>query len=105
MRRDRSLQANASIYKRDWNIAGFAPSIKLSYSRTFSTIALYDQNACAPSSVSPRLSETNRSFWACLRRAGTSVMGWETDRRLLGENWKKRTSNLSQVQFQSRPRW
>jgi len=42
-RRDWSLQASASIYKRDWNIAGFAPSIKLTYSRTFSTIALYDQ--------------------------------------------------------------
>ena len=42
-RRDWSLLASASIYKRDWNIIGFAPSIKLSYSRTFSTIALYDQ--------------------------------------------------------------
>jgi len=42
-RRDWSLQTSASIYKRDWNIAGFAPSIKLTWSRTFSTIALYDQ--------------------------------------------------------------
>jgi len=42
-RRDWSLQASASIYKRDWNIAGFAPSIKLTWSRTFSTITLYDQ--------------------------------------------------------------
>jgi len=42
-RRDWSLQASASIYKRDWNIAGLAPSLKLSYNRTYSTIALYDQ--------------------------------------------------------------
>jgi hypothetical protein len=42
-RRDWSLQLAASIYKREWNVAGFAPSIKLSYSRNFSTIPLYDQ--------------------------------------------------------------
>jgi len=42
-RRDWSVQLAASIYKRDWNVAGFAPSIKLSYSRNFSTIPLYDQ--------------------------------------------------------------
>ena len=42
-RRDWSVQLAASIYKRDWNVAGFAPSIKLSYNRNFSTIPLYDQ--------------------------------------------------------------
>ena len=42
-RRDWSVLTSASIYKRDWSIAGFAPSIKLAWSRTFSTIALYDQ--------------------------------------------------------------
>lgn len=42
-RRDWRLQASVSIYKRDWNIAGFAPSLRFSYSRTFSTIDLYDQ--------------------------------------------------------------
>lgn len=42
-RRDWSLQASAGIYKRDWNLAGFAPSIKVSYNRNFSTIALYSQ--------------------------------------------------------------
>jgi outer membrane protein len=42
-RRDWRLQASASIYKRDWNVAGFAPSLRLSWSRSYSTIALYDQ--------------------------------------------------------------
>ena len=42
-RRDWSVQAIASIYKRDWNIAGLAPSLKFSYLRNYSTIALYDQ--------------------------------------------------------------
>jgi len=42
-RRDWSLQASASIYKRDWNIAGFAPLVRITYERNFSTIALYDQ--------------------------------------------------------------
>lgn len=42
-RRDWRLQASASIYKRDWNIAGFAPSLRLSWTRNFSTIDLYDQ--------------------------------------------------------------
>ncbi|HKX77265.1 MAG TPA: surface lipoprotein assembly modifier [Novosphingobium sp.] len=42
-RRDWSILASASIYKRDWNIAGFAPSIRLTWSRNFSSIALYDQ--------------------------------------------------------------
>ncbi|QGN55707.1 surface lipoprotein assembly modifier [Novosphingobium sp. Gsoil 351] len=42
-RRDWRLQASASIYKQDWNVSGFAPSLRFSYSRSFSTIALYDQ--------------------------------------------------------------
>ena len=42
-RRDWRLQASASIYKRDWNVAGFAPSLRLIYSRNFSTVDLYDQ--------------------------------------------------------------
>jgi hypothetical protein len=42
-RRDWEIQASASIYKRDWNVAGFAPAIKTTYIRTFSTIVLYDQ--------------------------------------------------------------
>ena len=42
-RRDWRLQANASIYKRDWNIAGFAPSLKLSWTRNISTLAIYNQ--------------------------------------------------------------
>lgn len=42
-RRDWRLQASASIYKRDWNLLGFAPSLRIIWSRNFSTIALYDQ--------------------------------------------------------------
>ena len=43
IRRDWRLQASASLYKRDWNIAGFAPSLRVVYSRNFSTIEIYDQ--------------------------------------------------------------
>lgn len=42
-RRDWSLQASASIYKRDWNVMGFAPLVRVTYERNFSTIAIYDQ--------------------------------------------------------------
>lgn len=42
-RRDWRLQANASIYKREWNFAGFAPSLRLSWTRNFSTLSIYDQ--------------------------------------------------------------
>jgi hypothetical protein len=42
-RREWRLQVSASIYKRDWNIAGFAPSLRISYTRDFSTIRLYEQ--------------------------------------------------------------
>lgn len=42
-RRDWRLQVTASIYKQDWNIAGFAPSLRMTWSRNHSTIVLYDQ--------------------------------------------------------------
>ena len=42
-RRDWRLQASASIYKRDWNVMGFAPSLRVTYTRNFSTVSLYDQ--------------------------------------------------------------
>jgi hypothetical protein len=42
-RHDRRIQASASIYKRDWNVLGFAPSIVVTWSRYHSTISLYDQ--------------------------------------------------------------
>lgn len=42
-RRDWQLHAAASIYKRDWNVAGFAPSLRVTWTRYYSTIALYDQ--------------------------------------------------------------
>lgn len=43
IRRDWRLQASASIYKRDWNLAGFAPSVRISWTRNFSTLPIYDQ--------------------------------------------------------------
>lgn len=43
VRRDWRIQASASIYKREWNVMGFAPSLRLTWTRTFSTIAIYDQ--------------------------------------------------------------
>jgi outer membrane protein len=42
-RNDWRLQVSASIYKRDWNVAGFAPSLRVTWSRNFSNISLYDQ--------------------------------------------------------------
>lgn len=42
-RRDWRMQASASIYKRDWNVAGFAPSLRISYTRNVSGISLYAQ--------------------------------------------------------------
>jgi len=42
-RRDWRLQASASIYKRDWNVMGFAPSLRVIWTRSISTISLYDQ--------------------------------------------------------------
>ena len=43
-RRDWRIEASAELYKRDWNVAGFAPSLKLTWTRDRSTIAVYDQN-------------------------------------------------------------
>ena len=42
-RRDWHLQASASIYKRNWNVAGFAPSIGVIWTRSYSNISLYHQ--------------------------------------------------------------
>ena len=42
-RRDWLLQGNFSLYKRDWNLGGFAPSLSLTMTRNFSTLPLYDQ--------------------------------------------------------------
>jgi hypothetical protein len=42
-RRDWLLQGSFSIYKRDWNVAGFAPSLSLTATRNFSTLSLYDE--------------------------------------------------------------
>jgi hypothetical protein len=43
-RRDWSFQASASVTKRDLAIAGFAPSMKATYTHNASSIALYDQD-------------------------------------------------------------
>jgi hypothetical protein len=40
-RRDWLLQGSLSIYKRDWNVRGFAPSLSLTITRNYSTLALY----------------------------------------------------------------
>jgi hypothetical protein len=42
-RRDWLLQGSFSIYKRDWNVAGFAPSLSLTMTRNRSTLSLYDE--------------------------------------------------------------
>jgi hypothetical protein len=42
-RRDWLLQGSVSIYKRDWNFRGFAPSLSLSFSRNYSTLPLYEE--------------------------------------------------------------
>lgn len=42
-RNDRLLQGSFSIYKRDWNIEGFAPSLSLTLTRNHSTLPLYQQ--------------------------------------------------------------
>lgn len=42
-RRDFFLQGSFSIYKRDWNVAGFAPSLSLTVTRNYSTVPLYHQ--------------------------------------------------------------
>ena len=42
-RRDWLLQGSLSVYKRDWNIGGFAPSLSLTMTRNHSTLSLYDE--------------------------------------------------------------
>ena len=42
-RRDWLLQGSFSIYKRDWNVAGFAPSLSLTVTRNSSTVSLYHE--------------------------------------------------------------
>jgi hypothetical protein len=42
-RRDWLLQGSASIYKRDWNMRGFAPSLSVTVTRNLSTLPLYQQ--------------------------------------------------------------
>ena len=42
-RRDWLLQGSFSIYKRDWNLGGFAPSVHLTLMRNLSTLTLYDE--------------------------------------------------------------
>lgn len=42
-RRDWLLQGSFSIYKRDWNIAGFAPSVSITATRNHSSLSLYDE--------------------------------------------------------------
>jgi hypothetical protein len=42
-RRDWLLQGSASIYKRDWNVHGFAPSLSVTVTRNRSTLSLYEQ--------------------------------------------------------------
>ena len=42
-RRDWLLQGTASIYKRDWNVGGFAPSLSLTVTRNYSTLSLYQE--------------------------------------------------------------
>ena len=42
-RRDWLLQGSLSIYKRDWNIGGFAPSLSVTVTRNHSTLTLYKE--------------------------------------------------------------
>ena len=42
-RRDWLLEGSFSMYKRDWNFEGFAPSLSLTVTRNFSTLTLYDE--------------------------------------------------------------
>lgn len=42
-RRDWLLQSSFSIYKRDWNFRGFAPSLGLTVTRNNSTLTLYQE--------------------------------------------------------------
>jgi hypothetical protein len=42
-RRDWLLQASFSIYKRDWNVGGFSPSLSVTVTRNHSTLPLYQE--------------------------------------------------------------
>lgn len=42
-RRDWLLQGSFSIYKRDWNFRGFAPSLSLTVTHNHSTLSLYEE--------------------------------------------------------------
>jgi len=42
-RSDWFIEGSASIYKRDWNVSGFAPSFSVTMTRNRSTLPLYDQ--------------------------------------------------------------
>lgn len=42
-RRDWLLQSSFSLYKRDWNVGGFAPSLSVTITRNNSTLALYHE--------------------------------------------------------------
>jgi hypothetical protein len=37
------LQSSFSIYKRDWNFRGFAPSLSVTVTRNYSTLSLYQE--------------------------------------------------------------
>ena len=39
-RKDRTWTFEASLMKRDWNVAGFAPQVRVSYGDTQSSVAL-----------------------------------------------------------------
>jgi hypothetical protein len=43
VRRDWLLQGSFGIYKRDWNVGGFAPSLGVAVTRNHSTLPLYQQ--------------------------------------------------------------
>ncbi|MES2327228.1 MAG: surface lipoprotein assembly modifier [Pseudomonadota bacterium] len=43
VRRDWLLQGSFSIYKRDWNLGGLAPTLSVSVTRNYSTLPLYQQ--------------------------------------------------------------
>jgi hypothetical protein len=42
-RRDWLLEGSFNVYKRDWNLRGFAPSVSLTVTRNYSTLSLYQE--------------------------------------------------------------
>ena len=42
-RRDWQLRGSFSVYKRDWNVGGFAPSLSITMTRNHSTLPLYQE--------------------------------------------------------------